>query len=252
MHRRNFPRFGLLPSLAGALVSLASIAVGCGTSNPAGTGGGGGGSGSGGGPDAGPVDAGSQPITVTLHPMADPLPGESTCTVVEVTNIAIPDAHHVPVCTPVPYATNPPSGGPHWPVWAAHAKYPTAVPRELYTHNLEHGWVVLSYRCTEECPNTVLALETAFDAASDTYCIAQGDLSARVILTPDPLLSTPIAISAWGATYTATCIDPPSIAKFIAARIGHGTEMICGGGQAPDGVTAQCLLGGSDAGTDGG
>ena len=246
MHRLEISRLGALASLAGALLSLASTAVGCGTENPVGTGGS-----SGSGAGGGPVDAGSQPATVTLHPKADPLPGESTCTVVEVTNIAVLDAHHVATCTAVPYATNPPSGGPHWPVWAAHAKYTTPVPRELYTHNLEHGWIVLSYRCTDECPNTVLALEKAFDTASDTYCIAQGDLAARVILTPDPLLSTPIAVSAWGATYTATCIDPASLADFIAKRMGHGTEMICGGGKDLAAVTAQCLPG-TDGGTDGG
>ena len=247
MHRRNFSRLGALTVLAGALLSLTSTGLGCGSVEPVGTGGGGTGTGAGG---AHP-DAGSVPVTVTLHPTADPLPGESTCTVVEVTNIAIPDAHHVPVCTVVPYATNPPSGGPHWPAWAAHAKYPGAVPRELYTHNLEHGWIVLSYRCSKECPNTVLALEKAFDAVDDAYCVAHGDPAARVILTPDPALSTPIAISAWGATYTATCIDAPSIADFIAARIGRGTEMICGGGQLPAAVTAQCL-GGLDGGTEGG
>ncbi len=246
MQRRNLSRLGALALLAGALLPLSSFGVGCGSSTPVGVGGGGGAGTGGVAPDAG-----SQPVTVTLHPTAAPLAGESTCTVVEVTNISIPDGHHVAVCTPVTYATNPPSGGPHWPVWAAHAKYPSAVPRELYTHNLEHGWIVLSYRCSGECPNTVLALEKAFDAADDPYCVAHGDGTARVILTPDPLLATPIAISAWGATYTATCIDAPSIADFIAKRIGRGTEMVCGGGQMPAVVTASCL-GGLDAGPDGG
>lgn len=250
MHRRTSPRLGALAVLAGVFFPLTSIAVGCGSPEPAGTGGGGGGSSSStGGGDGG--GGGAQPVTVTLHPTSAPLPGETECTVVQVTNIAIPDAHHVPVCTPVPYATTPPSGGSHWPVWAAHAKYTTAVPRELYSHNLEHGWIVLSYRCTDDCPLTVLALEKAFDTADDTYCAAHGDPAARVLLTPDPLLKTPIAMSAWGATYTATCIDPVSMADFIAKRIGRGTEMVCGGGQMPLVVTATCLPGG-DAGTDGG
>jgi hypothetical protein len=137
-------------------------------------------------------------------------------------------------------------------VWASQGKYSSPVPRELYTHNLEHGWIVLSYRCADECPNTVAALEKALDEASDTYCVAHGDDVPRVILTPDPLLPTPIAASAWGATYTATCIDPASIGDFIARRIGRGTEMICGGGQAPATVTALCLSSGVDGGSDSG
>ncbi|MEP7126656.1 MAG: DUF3105 domain-containing protein [Byssovorax sp.] len=249
MQRRGLPRLVVAAVFTGALFPLASIASGCSSPDPTGTGGGSsGGTGTGGrAPDAGP-----QPVTVTLHPSATPLPGESACTVVEVTNISIPDAHHVELCAPVAYATNPPSGGPHWPVWTAQGKYSSPVPRELYTHNLEHGWIVLSYRCAEGCPSTVAALEKALGDASDTYCIAQGDDTPRVILTPDPLLKTPIAVSAWGATYTATCIDPPSIAAFIAARIGRGTEMICGGGQAPETVTALCLSSGVDGGSDGG
>ena len=247
MHRRTSSRLGALAFLAGAFFPLTSMAVGCGSPDPVSTSGGGG---SGSTASAGGGDAGSPPVTVTLHPTSAPLPGETECTVVQVTNIAIPDAHHVTTCTPVPYATNPPSGGPHWPVWAARGKYPTAVPRELYSHNLEHGWIVLSYRCTDDCPLTVLALEKAFDTADDTYCAAHGDSAARVLLTPDPLLKTPIAMSAWGATYTATCIDPVSIADFIAKRIGRGTEMVCGGGQMPLVVTAACLSG--DGGADGG
>jgi hypothetical protein len=242
MQRRSTSRLRALALLAGTLFPFASIPLGCGSIDTGGTGGSG--SGSGGAPDAG-----SMRVTVTLHPSAPPLPGESACTVVEVTNLAIPDARHVATCTPVEYATDPPSGGPHWPVWAARGKYTTPVPRPMYVHDLEHGWIVLSYRCKDDCPDVVAALEKAFDTADDTYCVAHGDANARVILTPDPLLNTPIAASAWGATYTATCIDPASIADFIAKRIGRGTEMICGGGQLPDLVSATCI-GSSSTGGD--
>jgi hypothetical protein len=229
------------------LLPLAAFPLGCSSPDPTGSGGGDTSSSTG----SGTADAGSQPVTVTLHPGEMPLPGESTCTVVEVTNIAVPDAHHIPQCTPQPYATNPPSGGPHWPIWAAQGKYTTPIPRELYTHNLEHGWVVLSYRCQDGCPDVVAALTKVLDAADDTYCVSHGSPASRVILTPDPLLATPIAASAWGATYTATCVDPASIADFIAKRIGRGTEMICGGGQDPALVEAVCISSGIDAG-DGG
>jgi len=243
MHRRPPPRHRALAIFAGAFFSFVSASSGCsspetGISSAGSTSGGGGGAG-----DGGTNDAGPKPDTVTLHPDAPPLPGETECKVVEVTGIVIPDAHHVTTCDHVAYATNPPSGGPHWPVWASQGKYITPVRREMFVHNLEHGWVVLSYRCKEACPEVVAALSKAFDEASDGYCIANGGGMNRVILTPDPLLTTPIALSAWGATYTATCIDPTSIADFIAKRIGRGTEMICGGGQLPDLVSAGCVTG---------
>jgi hypothetical protein len=245
MQRRPSARFRALAPLAGALFLFASIPLGCGSGDPTG----GGGTGGSGGAGGGLPDPGAEPTKVTLHPGAPPLAGESECTVVKVTGISVTDAHHVTTCSSVDYATEPPSGGPHWPVWAARGKYTAAIPRELYVHNLEHGWVVLSYRCKSACPDVVAALEKAFDDAQDNYCVANGDGLSRVLLAPDPDLETPIALSAWGATYTATCIDPTSIAEFIAARIGRGTEMVCGGGKAPSLVIGGCDGG---AGGDGG
>ncbi len=54
-----------------------------------------------------------------------------------------------------------------------------------------------------------------------------------MLITPDPLLETPMALSAWGASYTATCIDPPSIDAFVLAHYGQGREPICTDGEAP-------------------
>jgi hypothetical protein len=159
--------------------------------------------------------------TTTLHPDAPPLPGETECKVVEATSIEVESAQHVPTCTPVSYETNPPSGGNHWAVWAAFKKYDTAVPREMYVHDLEHGAIVFAFRCKEACPDVVAALSGVIDEVSD------GCDPPRVILTPDPDLPTPIAAAAWGATYTATCIDAASLAAFAKDHIGHGPEDVC-------------------------
>jgi hypothetical protein len=239
MQPRPSLRLRALALLAGAFFSFASVSSGCSSPETGSTGTGSSSSGEGGA--GGDLDAGTQPVTVTIHPDALPLAGETECKVVTVTNLLIPAANHVTTCSPVAYATNPPSGGPHWPVWASRGKYTETVRREMYVHNLEHGWIVLSYRCKDACPEVVAALEKAFDEASDAYCIANGGGLSRVLLTPDPLLATPIAASAWGATYTATCIDPTSLADFITTRVGRGTEMVCGGGQLPAVVSAGCV-----------
>jgi hypothetical protein len=170
-------------------------------------------------------------VTTTLSPGEAPLPGETTCKVVEVTGIPEPDFLHVTPCTPVAYATNPPSGGDHWPIWAAFKIYAQAVPREMYVHDLEHGAIVLAYRCSGACPEVVAALTQVFESMADPLCLTLGGPPARMVLTPDPLLSTPIAASAWGATYTATCIDVPSLQAFADAHYGHGREDLCTDGQ---------------------
>ncbi len=174
--------------------------------------------------DAGSSDAGSN--VVVLHPDAGALPGESSCKVTITTRIPVATALHVATCSSVSYATNPPSGGDHWPIWSALKKYTRPVPREMYVHNLEHGTVVLAYRCAPACPDVVGALSAVFDKAVDPRC----GVHPRVVLTPDAKLPTPIAAVGWGATYTATCIDPTSLQNFTNQAIGHGSEDLCDDG----------------------
>ncbi len=188
--------------------------------------------------------------TVTLHPNAPPLPGQTSCTVVETTNIPEPDYQHLPVCTPITYATNPPSGGNHWPIWANYTQFTTPVPREMYVHDLEHGGIVLTYNCPNGCQDVVAALQMVFADQYDMGCVSLGQGAiARMVLTPDPELPTPIAASAWGATYTATCIDTPSLLQFVQDHYARApVENFCNEGpySVPD-----CADGGADGG-DGG
>jgi hypothetical protein len=172
---------------------------------------------------------GGVPEVVTLFPNAPPLPGASECKVVRTTGIQVGGAVHLATCTPIKYATNPPSGGDHWGIWAAYKAYTKPVPRESYVHDLEHGAVVLTYRCESDCADVVKMLEKVrAEAKPDSLCLSSaGGPAARIVLTPDPLLDTPIAASAWGATYTATCIDEASLAKFVADVYGKGTEATC-------------------------
>ncbi len=200
------------------------------------------------GTGGGGSDAGA--ITTVLHPDAPPLPGQSSCEVTITTDIPVGKAIHVSPCTHVDYATNPPSGGDHWGVWAAFASYDVPVPREMYVHDMEHGALILLHDCDGACPDVLAALAEAKDAvAGDPLCLQIPDgPTERVITTPDPLLNTPIAMAAWGATYTATCIDVPSLRDFAKAHYGHGTETVCAQGQySGDAVTQLC----SDAGTGG-
>ena len=217
---------------AGAALTLAALlATACFTGvGEVGTGGGSG--------------TGGAPVTTTTHPADPPLPGEKACTVVEITDIPEPDFNHITPCTPITYATNPPSGGDHWPIWAAFKIYTTPVPREMYVHDLEHGAIVLAYKCDGACPDVVAALTSVFDGMSDPECLALMGPPARMVLTPDPLLPTPIAAAAWGATYTATCIDVPSLRAFAKAHYGQGREDFCTDGQDVQ-TTPLCPDGGS-------
>ncbi|WP_437681247.1 DUF3105 domain-containing protein [Sorangium sp. So ce131] len=177
------------------------------------------------------------PETVTLFPDAPPLPGERECKVVIRTGIAVAPARHLSVCTPVQYETNPPSGGDHWPLWAEYKSYEAPVPREIYVHSLEHGAIVLAYRCPSSgCAEVKTALDQVrSEAASDPRCLASpGGPEARVVVTRDDALDSPVAAAAWGATYTATCLDAPSLSRFLADNYAKGPEDTCSYAAAVD------------------
>ncbi|WP_437338161.1 DUF3105 domain-containing protein [Sorangium sp. So ce394] len=209
---------------AAATAVLSSALTGCGQSAPP--------------VDVDESDASPQgPETITLSPGAPPLPGEAECKVVVQTGIRVASAQHVPECTPVQYDTNPPSGGDHWAIWAEFKSYKAEVPREIYVHNLEHGAVVLAYRCPSSGCAEVEAMleEVRTEAASDPKCLTlPGGPEARLVMTPDSALDTPIAAAAWGATYTATCLDKPSLARFVAEHYGKGPEDTCSNAAAVD------------------
>lgn len=223
---------GLLLAASGGGVSLASVS--CKGSASAASGGEGGAGAGGGGAGQG----GAKPSVEVLEPDAEPLPGETACTVTITRDIAI-SGTHFELCTPIEYPHDPPAGGPHWPVWSQFAKHSTIVPREMYVHSMEHGGVMLLHRCSFEepgCAEVIAALDDAFDGAtSDALCATTG-IDKRLLRTQDPLLGAPLALAAWGATYVATCIDPPSIAAFIAERYDRAPESTCATGTSPSSV----------------
>lgn len=97
-------------------------------------------------------------------------------------------------------------------------------------HSLEHGAVVFSYNCPEGCPDEVAQVESFIASLPiDVRCVPY-DLDRQVILTPDPLLDTRWALSSWGHTLRADCIDEAAFREFYESNVAHGPEDICGGG----------------------
>ncbi len=75
---------------------------------------------------------------------------------------------HVPEGTQVTYNHNPPTSGCHYSLGLGHAPiapgvYPstaTSLKPEYWVHNLEHGYVVVSYNCPTGCDSDLQALNT--------------------------------------------------------------------------------------------
>jgi hypothetical protein len=148
--------------------------------------------------------------------------GGGTCRSAAVAQTHASDgSNHVASNAGVIYNSNPPSSGPHCAAWGRYAVYTPArpLPRCNYVHNLEHGAVVLLYRCAGGCPEIVKALEDVRAATSDPDCRTL----PRVIVTADPDLDTTVAAAAWQATWKSDCLDETareSLRRFITDHLG--------------------------------
>ena len=208
---------------------VAGLVAGCGDDTGSG--------GAGAGGDGGAGGEVPEPIVTVLTPEAEPLPGQTECTVTITEGLPSDGQTHVPICTEVSYATNPPSSGDHWPIWAAYGTYEEPVPREMLVHDLEHGAIVLSHRCEGECPEVLTAFGQVIEGHGVAPLCAAGmvgpTVNSRFIVTPDPERAAPIALSAWRATYVATCIDLPSLSDFVEAHYGNAPENLFSAGKDP-------------------
>jgi hypothetical protein len=150
---------------------------------------------------------------------------------------------HIPVCSPVLYASNPPTSGPHYPIWAAYKTYTEPVPRGFYVHDLEHGGIVIAYNCPSGCDAELAELASFLNARpSDPACTPP--VKARVVVTPDPLLPTPFAAAAWSWALTSQCFDLAALGPFMDQHYAMAPEDFCTDGldvTSPDaGVPVGC------------
>ena len=119
-------------------------------------------------------------------------------TVEEVPNE--PRSHIPEDQTPV-YMHNPPVSGEHYAAWARWQIHDVAVPRGYWVHNLEHGGVAFLYR--PDAPQDLIdALVRVYEAIPlDQECVDLGFSHRRVVLTADPLLDAPWAVTVSGPEY---------------------------------------------------
>jgi hypothetical protein len=211
-------------------IAVVLASIGCSSVTDGSGGAGGGGAGGSGGAEP-------EPVKTVLYPEVEPLPGFDQCEVTIWEHLPFEGHTHVPICTDVEYQTDPPSSGNHWPIWAEYRAHAEPVPRMMLVHNLEHGAVVMAHNCDEACASQAMA---AFESVADTFgadalCATSpaGAIRSRIIMTPQPSLQLPIALSAWRSTYTATCIDEASLLAFVEQHYGNGPEATCAQGKDP-------------------
>ncbi len=115
-----------------------------------------------------------------------------------------------------------PASGNHWGAWAMwNTVYPKAIKRGYLLHNLEHGGLVLSYKCGAESESAACT-----DAKNKLVGLAQKLGTGRILITPDPTQPTMFAVRAWRTSYSSDCFDEKSSYDFAKAHFAHGREDI--------------------------
>jgi hypothetical protein len=109
----------------------------------------------------------------------------------------------------------PPVGGQHCPVWLNCRVWDTPQPRCEYIHNLEHGHIVLAYNCPSGCPDIVAQL-TAYWMSKPT--------PRRILVTPDPLLTTKVACMVWGWAWEGDHVDTAMFDEVVTHQDQETTE----------------------------
>jgi len=141
-------------------------------------------------------------------------------------------ALHIPQDASVVYDSNPPSSGPHYVTWANFQEFSEPVDDRYLVHSLEHGAVLLLYKCEDAgCPaGLVEGLREVRNAiATDPLC--DPSIRVRVIIAPRPKNDVMVAAAAWGYTYRADCLDAASLTQFVNAHYAMGPENFCDPGQ---------------------
>lgn len=153
---------------------------------------------------------------------------------------------HIEIGKEVQYNSNPPTSGPHYADWIRAGVYDEPKDDRNLVHSLEHGYVVMSYRCTSviatpgeargkqstqsgkiasspadprnddvaDCDNRKAQLEEIYNKKG----------KRKLIVAPRSNLDTKFALTAWTYLDKFDAFDMERIEKFIDAHRDSGPE----------------------------
>jgi len=126
--------------------------------------------------------------------------------------VQIESRNHVPEGTSIQYNTNPPAGGPHYPVTAHAGVYDKAPADGYLVHSLEHGTVILWYR-EDLAKGEVEKLKGIFNK-----------MGGKTIMTPRKGMDVPVGVTSWGRILKLKEIDEKKILEFYETNYNRAPE----------------------------
>jgi hypothetical protein len=133
--------------------------------------------------------------------------------------------NHIPDGSPVEYALKPSIGGPHYDAWyPRYGLRAKPVPTGLWLHNLEHGAVVLLFKCSVSCPELVDQLRALYAALPPGRNAQSG--GPRMLMSQYPDMDRPIAVVAWGYLLELDELETDAITRFYVDHVERGPECL--------------------------
>jgi hypothetical protein len=128
--------------------------------------------------------------------------------------------NHIPDTQQPQYVHHPPASGPHYDAPAEWAVYDQPVPEGRWVHNLEHGGIVILYKCPAGCPDLVKQLEDFYTAAPQSARWKE----VKLVVTPYDKMEHQLAVVAWDWIDEMDAFDHDRLLKFYKAHLDRGPE----------------------------
>jgi len=122
----------------------------------------------------------------------------------------------VPVGTPVDYATDPPTSGPHYPYPVTGGFYTAPLAAGFLVESMQEGGVIVYYDSDHIAPGDLDRLKG--------LTVEHPGPSNQVVAAPRTDATYPVILTAWTHRLRLTLYDPVRIDGFIALLLGDGPE----------------------------
>ena len=128
--------------------------------------------------------------------------------------------NHIPDTQQPQYKHYPPASGPHYDEPANWGAYARPLPEGRWVHNLEHGGVVVLYKCPSGCPDLVKQLEDFYATAPQSTHWKE----VKLVVTPYDKMEHQLAIVAWDWVDELDAFDRDRLLKFYNGHLDRGPE----------------------------
>ena len=138
--------------------------------------------------------------------------------------VALEGGGHVAEGAALPQRNRPPTSGPHYAARGAYAISPTPVEPGHWLHVLEHGGIVVLFKCGEEAECTTTADTIRRDVSPGAKAGRFGE--RKLAASPYQEMESPVAVLAWGRILELPEVDATQILAFYDRYLDRGPENV--------------------------